>query len=299
MPELVAVPPRLTFSWGNWDAGRYQGAGMKPSFTFLLLLSGAVMTVQPKEDKAFLLYPYGPGENDQKNPKLDDGTSEKVSLTVPFTFYGKEYQRLYVNNNGVISFDSKVKQYTPDPFPLADGRPFVTPYWADVDNVKGGDIYYRESTDPALLARATKDINQYFPKIPYTATWVFVATWDHVAYYGSTSNKGNTFQAVLTTNTKVSFIILNYWDIQWTTGSASDGDPETGLGGTPAHAGFNSGDETNYYNIPGSQTEAIINITMTSNVNVPGRWVFQVDDFKVTGVPTEAPKAASSNSCWL
>lgn len=33
----------------------------------------------------------------------------------------------------------------------------------------------------------------------------------------------------------MSFIILNYWDIQWTTGAASDGDAETGLGGTPAH----------------------------------------------------------------
>ncbi|NXW25826.1 TECTA protein, partial [Circaetus pectoralis] len=248
---------------------------------------------------ASLLYPYGPEQHDQKNPKLDDGSSKKISLAVPFTFYGKEYRNLYVNNNGVISFDTRVNQYTPDPFPLADGRTFVAPYWGDVDNVRGGDVFYRETTDPTLLARVTKDINQYFPKIPYTATWAFVATWDHVAYYGSTTNKGNTFQAVLTTNTKTSFIILNYWDIQWTTGAASDGDPETGLGGTPAHAGFNSGDETHFYNIPGSQTDAIINITKTSNVNVPGRWVFQVDDFKVTGVPTEVPKVANSNNCWL
>ncbi|NXS47126.1 TECTA protein, partial [Balaeniceps rex] len=248
---------------------------------------------------ASLLYPYGPGQHDHKNAKLDDGTSEKVSLAVPFTFYSKAYQALYVNNNGVISFDTQVSQYTPDPFPLADGRPFVAPYWADVDNVLGGDIFYRETTDPTLLARITKNINQYFPTISYTATWAFVATWDHVAYYGSTTNKGNTFQAALTTDTKMSFIILNYWDIQWTTGAASDGDAETGLGGTPAHAGFNSGDETNYYNIPGSQTAAIINITKTSNVNVPGRWVFQVDEFKVTGVTTEAPPVANSKNCWL
>ncbi|XP_040977901.1 IgGFc-binding protein-like [Aquila chrysaetos chrysaetos] len=272
---------------------------MKPSVAFLLLMLGAVMNVQPAQEKASLLYPYGLEQQDHKNPKLDDGSSKKISLAVPFTFYGKEYRTLYVNNNGVISFDTRVNQYTPDPFPLADGRTFVAPYWGDVDNVRGGDVFYRETTDPTLLARVTKDINQYFPKIRYAATWAFVATWDHVAYYGSTTNKGNTFQAVLTTNTKTSFIILNYWDIQWTTGAASDGDPDTGLGGTPAHAGFNSGDETNFYNIPGSQTDAIINITKTSNVNVPGRWVFQVDDFKVTGVPTEVPKVANSNNCWL
>ncbi|NXI35871.1 TECTA protein, partial [Galbula dea] len=245
-----------------------------------------------------LLYPYGVGQKDQKTPKLDDGTSKRFYLTVPFTFYSKEYQSLYVNNNGVISFDTPVRQYTPDPFPLADGRPFVAPFWADVNNVKGGDIFYREVTEASLLARITHDINQYFPQIPYQATWAFVATWDHVAFYGSETQKGNTFQAALTTNTNMSFVILNYWDIQWTTGSASDGDAETGLGGTPAHAGFNSGDDTNYYNIPGSQTEAIINITQTSNVNVPGRWVFQVDDFKVTGVPTEGPKVDPKH-CWL
>ncbi|NXK53983.1 TECTA protein, partial [Chauna torquata] len=248
---------------------------------------------------ASLLYPYGPDQHDRKTPKLDDGTSKKQTLSVPFTFYGKKHETLYVNNNGVISFDARVNQYTPDPFPLADGRSFVAPYWGDVDNVLGGDVFYRETTDPTLLTLITKNINQYFPNIPFTATWAFVATWEHVAYYGSTTNKGNTFQAALTTNTETSFIILNYKDIQWTTGAASGGDPETGLGGTPAHAGFNSGDETNYYNIPGSRTEAVINITKTSNVNVPGRWVFQVDNFTVTGVPTEVPKVANINNCWL
>ncbi|NXJ04933.1 TECTA protein, partial [Odontophorus gujanensis] len=266
---------------------------------FLLISSaGAVTNIEPTPEAA-LLYPYGPDQSDRKNPKLDDGTSKRLSLSVPFTFYSKEYRSLYVNNNGVISFDTQVKQYTPDPFPLVDGRSFVAPYWGDVDNVLGGDVFYRQTTDPALLKLITQNINQYFPSTPFTATWAFVATWDHVAYYGSTSNKGNTFQAVLTTDSNTSFVILNYKDIQWTTGVASGGDPKTGLGGTPAHAGFNNGDETNYYNIPSSRTEAVINITKTSNVNVPGRWVFQVDDFKVTGVPTKAPHAAASKSCWL
>ncbi|NWU19564.1 TECTA protein, partial [Dyaphorophyia castanea] len=250
-----------------------------------------------------LLYPYGPHQGDERNPKLDDGTSEEIALSVPFTFYGKSYQTAFVNNNGVISFDEPVRQYTPDPFPLADGRPFVAPYWADVDNVLGGDIFYRQTTNPALLAGISQDITQYFPESPFTATWALVATWDHVAYYGSTSKKGNTFQAVLTTDSKMFYIMLNYWDIQWTTGAASDGDAETGLGGTPAHvdspsifqAGFNSGDDTNFYNIPGSQSDAIINITTTSNVKVPGRWVFRVDNFQVTGV--DPPQL--NNDCWL
>lgn len=96
---------------------------------------------------------------------------------------------LQVNNNGVISFDEPVRQYTPDPFPLVDEQLFVAPYWGDVDNVLSGDIFYRQTTDPALLEDISKDITQYFPKSPFTATWALVATWDHVAYYGSTSQK--------------------------------------------------------------------------------------------------------------
>lgn len=94
-----------------------------------------------------------------------------------------------MNNNGVISFNEPVRQYTPDPFPVADGNPFVTPFWADVDNVLGGDIFYRQTTDPALLKDISQDITKYFPKNPFKATWALVATWDHVAYYGSTSEK--------------------------------------------------------------------------------------------------------------
>uniref|UniRef100_A0A8D0GH68 NIDO domain-containing protein n=1 Tax=Sphenodon punctatus TaxID=8508 RepID=A0A8D0GH68_SPHPU len=235
-----------------------------------------------------LLYPYGEAQGDQKNPKLDDGASPQIQINTPFTFYGTEHKSLFVNNNGVVSFGVPVPQYTPDPFPLADGRPFVAPFWADVDNSLGGEVYYRQTQDPELLSRFTADINQYFPEIPFNAIWALVATWDQVTYFASASKKVvNTFQAVLATSDKVSFIMLNYGNIQWTTGVASGGHPRTGLGGTPAQDGFNSGDQTNYYNIPGSRTDSILNIGQTSNVNVPGRWVFQVDDFKVTGVPTE------------
>lgn len=89
----------------------------------------------------------------------------------------------------MVSFDSPVSQYTPDPFPLVDGRAFVAPFWADIDNRITGEVYYRESQDKQLLQRATTDINTYFPNEEFNATWVFVATWDRVAFYGSLSSK--------------------------------------------------------------------------------------------------------------
>ncbi|XP_062996680.1 IgGFc-binding protein-like [Elgaria multicarinata webbii] len=228
-----------------------------------------------------LLYPYGPKYQDRRTPKADDGASPQIPISEHFLFYAKRYQSLYVNNNGVVSFGKPVSQFTPDPFPLIDGRAFVAPFWADVDNRITGEVYYRQSQDGRLLQRVTDDINTYFPNERFTATWAFVATWDHVAFYGSLSSKVNTFQAVLTSNGELSFVMLNYQDIQWISGQASGGDVYTGLEGTPAQAGFNNGDASNYFNIPGSWTSNIINISSMSNIMDPGRWVFEVDVFAV------------------
>ena len=66
-----------------------------------------------------------------------------------------------------------------------------------------------------------------------------------------------------------------YVDLQWTTGEYSLG--RNGLGGTHiVLAGFNAGDRINSYTILGSQTSNITNLTITSNVGIPGTWIFKV-----------------------
>ena len=67
--------------------------------------------------------------------------------------------------------------------------------------------------------------------------------------------------------------------IQWTTGDASGG--SNGFGGTEAQVGFNAGDNTNYFAVPGSRTSNIVNIETTSNIGIAGMWVFQVNDGEV------------------
>ena len=88
----------------------------------------------------------------------------------------------------------------------------------------------------------------------------------------------NTFQCILATDNIKSYAIFQYADrlIQWTTGDSAGG--IQGLDGTQAQIGLNSGDNTNYVNVPGSRTPAIINITRTSNVQVPGQWIFQLQN---------------------
>ncbi|KAM6370751.1 alpha-tectorin [Pluvialis apricaria] len=236
-----------------------------------------VITARQRAHTMASLYPFW--QNDTKTPKVDDGSSPEIKISVPFIFFGAPYRSVYVNNNGVISFNALVSQFTPEAFPLTDGRAFVAPFWADVHNGIRGEIYYRESTDPELLRRASKDIRKHFKDMSsFSAIWIFIVTWEEVTFYGGSSTTPvNTFQAVLITDGVSSFALFNYHEISWTTGTASGGDPLTGLGGVMAQAGFNGGNITNFFSIPGSRTPDIVNIEETTNVNVPGRWAFKID----------------------
>ena len=44
-----------------------------------------------------------------------------------------------------------------------------------------------------------------------------------------------------------------------------------------AQAGFNKGDGTNFYTLPGSGSNETLALSDTSYVNMPGVWVFQVN----------------------
>ena len=99
---------------------------------------------------------------------------------------------LQVNTNGVISFLVEVSQYTPDTFPLADNRRLVAPFWADVDTGNGGDVFYRETTDPNLLKQATNDVTATFvDQRKFKAAWLLIATWYKVAFFGASGNYTN------------------------------------------------------------------------------------------------------------
>jgi len=94
-----------------------------------------------------------------------------------------------VNTNGVVSFLVGVSQYTPDPFPLADGRRLISPFWGDVDTRNGGTVLYRESTDTVLLDRATADVRRGFlAHQKFSGTWIFIVTWDRVAFFGASDS---------------------------------------------------------------------------------------------------------------
>lgn len=130
-------------------------------------------------------YPFGDVNHDRRLAHNDDGSSGPLPISVSFPFFQAMYDSLYVNTNGAISFNENLEAFTPDAFPVGDGRRLIAPFWADVDTTNGGNVFYRESKNLEILQRATNDVKTYFSRdfTSFQASWVFIATWSDVSHF--------------------------------------------------------------------------------------------------------------------
>jgi hypothetical protein len=158
----------------------------------------------------------------------DDASSSPITLPFSFNFYGVNYNTVFINNNGNISFNTYYSQFTANPFPDPSYN-MIAPFWADVDtrdfsSGSGGAVLYK-MTPTALIVR-----------------------WLNVGYYNMHFDKLNSFQLIITNGsdpllppgTNVGYC---YDNMEWTTGDV------TGAGGygSPATVGVNQGNGVDYF----------------------------------------------------
>ncbi|QHJ12422.1 hypothetical protein FX988_02679 [Paraglaciecola mesophila] len=257
--------------------------------------------------------------------KNDDGSSQEIFFSdyadlgfdSGVNFFGRSHNSFYVNNNGNISFNGAVGQYTPDPFPN-------TLFGGD-DFEGGGDddcgIDCLDIPQEAQQTRSTFTTNNVETEAPAELNTIamiapfwadvdtgcddcgdvfigspnaetLVITWDSVGFFSSDSSLTNTFQLVLIDRADTGAgnfdVEFRYEDINWTTGDASGG--ENGLGGTPAQAGYDAGDGVNFFTLPGSRTSEVVNLdTADSNTGTAGIWKFAIRDGELPGDTAENP----------
>ncbi|WP_022704458.1 Hint domain-containing protein [Pseudorhodobacter ferrugineus] len=182
--------------------------------------------------------PQGVGEGSFRSSALTAGNYDDGSILVNITsvfgpnginYFGTNYTSLYINTNGLITFNAPVTSYTPTALASVT-YPAIAVFWSDVNITAGSgtgtnNIYW--DLDPSTNR--------------VTITWLGVR-----AYSGSTANT-NTFQLVLehtqNGNFEIDFI---YQQIQWTNGY-------TGV----AQTGLTNGGAIDYI-IPGSGNAAAI-----------------------------------------
>ncbi|MGO2006650.1 MAG: nidogen-like domain-containing protein, partial [Vreelandella alkaliphila] len=204
----------------------------------------------------------------------DDRSTEELDITSVFegglNFFGREFNSLWVNNNGSVTFNGPRGAFTPTVITEDSGNPEITPFFADVDT-RGEE------------ATATPGGNSTGSNFVYydfdTDNDRFVVTWDDVGYFANQTDKLNAFQLILSDQGGGDFDIeFRYENIDWTTGSASGG--SNGLGGTAARAGYTAGtgDPDAFFELPASgDQDAILALDeIEGNTGQVGQWFFQV-----------------------
>lgn len=181
--------------------------------------------------------PQGVGEGSFRGTPLTAGNYDDGSILVNITsvfgpsginYFGTNYTSIYINTNGLITFNGPVTAYTPSAL-AGLNYPAIAVFWSDVDIRAGtstgtNNIYW--DLDPANNR--------------VTITWLGVRP-----YNGSAGT--NTFQLVLEHTSNGNFEIdFIYQQVQWTNGY-------TGV----AQTGMTNGGAIDYI-IPGSGNAAAI-----------------------------------------
>ena len=85
--------------------------------------------------------------------------------------------------------NNSYNSFTPTSLPINQHK-FIAPYWADFDLRATGNVFYRQTRDPDLLARATNEIRAAFPMYEDVIVYnLLIVTWDDVGYYYYGANK--------------------------------------------------------------------------------------------------------------
>ena len=100
---------------------------------------------------------------------------------------------IQVNQKGVISFENFQIVGTPSTLHFSFLQ-MIAPFWADIDIRGTGNVFYRQTADPNLLARATNEIQSAFPTSSNKAIeTLLIVTWDNVGYYFQHTDKVHTY----------------------------------------------------------------------------------------------------------
>ncbi|MHC4500825.1 MAG: nidogen-like domain-containing protein, partial [Planctomycetota bacterium] len=214
-----------------------------------------------------------PGFDSGTLPANDDGSTEAVDIGFEINFYGMLHSQLYVNNNGNVTFDRPMIDWTPWSLTSHIGTAVIAPFFADVDSELPGTGYV-----PSVVTYGTGVVDGHN---------AFGVNWIEMGYWLRHYDNLNSFQLILIDRSDRApgdfDLELNYAQIQWESGDAEGG--VGGLGGITARIGFSNGTGepgTNYEfegsGVPGAFLDSNDTglIHESRNSNTLGRYIFAV-----------------------
>lgn len=239
---------------------------MKISNPILVALAAAALSAP-----AHAQIRTNPGFRAESLEANDDGSTPLIPIGWNLNFFGRIRSAAFVNNNGNITFDAAMPDFTP--FGLHGvSREIIAPFFADVDTRGRGSALVTYGRDTVNGRRA------------------FGVNYVDVGYFNIHTDKLNRFQLVLIEREDTGRgnfdIEFNYERISWETGDASGG--RAGLGGVSASVGWSNGSGLpgTSFELPGSLVPGSFldngpyslsaGRTPGASGNAPtGRWLFR------------------------
>ncbi len=173
-----------------------------------------------------------------------NGNSGPVLINFNYSYFGRSYSQVTVNTNGFVWFST------------GNWIPALIYY---LDTRTSGGIYYQNlNSQSSDFASIKSDINRR--DASFVPTNIFRVTYLNVPYIGQTSHIVS-FQIVLASDASKSYVLLKYATCL---SSAYSIRTRPGLGYMSAGM-----EKPMYYH-------QISNPCTSSNVNLPGTWVFDV-----------------------
>jgi hypothetical protein len=249
------------------------------------------VTMQATDDGS---WPCGGGGNAAVACPGPDGETGPTLYPFGFNinFYGAEYSSAYINENGNLTFNNYLSQYTPSDLTTLGG-PILAPFFADFDSRGTGN----------------NDVN--FGQGTLNGQKVFVVNWPGVGCFSANASVLDDVQMVLIDRPDLGTgglgdafeIEYNYDSIQWDAGEASGGnascqdDPDAGYS---AYVGYSNGTSTpgDSYTLTGSgvsgaflDSNAATGLANNDlNSDVIGRYIWNV----IAGQPTTVTTLTTS-----
>ncbi|ALC40596.1 Ndg [Drosophila busckii] len=241
----------------------------------LIGLAGAQYEHHLDSLRANELYEFVEGTGSLQYLAKGDSEQALLQLEQPVNFYGEKYEQIYINTNGILTFNVEFPEYLNQPFPLE--YPSVAAFYSNVDTSNSNDdssISLFVTRDAATLEKAQQLVRYaYADQTEFVAQQLIVASWRNVGYFNSKTDKLNTFQVALIADAQQTFVQFIYPDggLNWLQGEAG----EFGLPDIRAQAGFVA-EDGRYYNLNGSGSENARFLSESTNLGVPGVWLYQV-----------------------
>nr|XP_046915265.1 protein mesh-like isoform X1 [Dermatophagoides farinae] len=246
-----------------------------------------------------LMYPYTTDDYVREINSMKQFHDQPLPFRLPF--FGFAYHYIWIHKDGYVCFNRGLKSYEfPLSFPAVPDDPereedpsMMAIFFAHQDipsSISESGVYLRiELVDQISNPDYKQMILDNFKEAMagsggFTPKFIIIVTWKNMTFANRRYDrplKTNTYQMVIGTDEKDTFVFFNYEWITWITHL----DNYDGLNGPAAYVGFNAGNSTRSHEFaPYSQNPRISLLPLIGYANnIPGRAVFQVHDVLFQG----------------